>query len=130
MTDPSAGAIQILQRTQPWVRFLSLLGFTIVGLVSLVGLGEAINLGTERVEATPLLLVCPLLSLACFFPAYYLHKYAKRIRAFVAQGHSVQLEAALQAQRAFWRYTGIIVLISIAIVLVGAFLVVVRRIQI
>jgi hypothetical protein len=130
MTDPSAGAIQILQRTQPWVRFLSLLGFTMMGLVGLVGLGEGISVGTERVEATPLFLVYPLLSVTYFFPAYYLHKYAKRIRVFVAQGHAVQLEAALEAQRAFWKYTGIIVLISIAVALVGAFLMVVRGIQI
>jgi ABC-type multidrug transport system permease subunit len=130
MTDPSAGTILILQRTQPWVRFLSILGFIVVGLASLVGLSEIVNLATERVEATPLSLVYPLLGLVNFFPAYYLHKYSKRIGVFVAQGHAVQLEAALEAQRAFWMYTGIIVLISIALVVVAVVLMAVWGVEV
>ena len=46
-------------------------------------------------------------------PGIHLHKYAKRIGVFVAQGHLVQLEAALEAQRKFWKFAGVLVLAAI-----------------
>jgi hypothetical protein len=59
-------------------------------------------------------------------PSLQLRKYARRIDLFVAQGHTVQLEAALEAQRAFWRFAGIFVIASAgtaALVLAAAMIV-------
>jgi hypothetical protein len=117
MVDPNAGAISILRRTQPWVRLVSMVGFLLFTTMFLVGLGWGlVGLPTNRVEAA-LLLACPVISLLYFFPSLYLYKYSKRIGLFVAQGHQAQLEAALESQRAFWRFVGIVVLVSLVVTL-------------
>jgi hypothetical protein len=112
MHDPNEGLILILRRTQPWVSFLALVGFLSVVLIVIVGVaGGIVGVTTERGEAT-LLLIYPVASLLYLFPSIYLYKYARRIGVFIAQGHTVQLEAALDAQRAFWKFVGVAVLVA------------------
>ena len=103
MSDPNAGIIKILSRTLPWVRLLSVIGFISVGCFALLGAISWVGISTERVEQVPLqaLVAYPILMVLAFVPAFYLHKCARRMRTFVAQGHMVQLEAVLEAQRAF-----------------------------
>jgi hypothetical protein len=112
LSDPNAGIIKILDRTLPWVRLLSVAGFMSVGLVALLGAISWVGISTERVEQIPLraLIMYPILMVLAFVPAFYLHKCARRIRSFVAQGHMVQLEGVLEAQRAFWKFMGGLVL--------------------
>ena len=52
-------------------------------------------------------------------PALYLHKSARRIKIFMAQGHTVQLESVLEAQRGFWRFLGLLAL-AMGLILVAA----------
>jgi hypothetical protein len=109
LSDPNAGVIQILRRTRPWVYFLSLFGFSIVGVISALGIASLVGVGSERIGRdlhVVALFVYPLMVIVWLVPSFYLHKYARRIRTFVAQGHQVQLEAALEAQRHFWLFTG------------------------
>jgi hypothetical protein len=54
------------------------------------------------------LVVHPLLGLLYFFPSLYLLRYADEIREFVASREEAQLEAALSAQRSFWKFVGVI----------------------
>lgn len=114
MNDPNAGIIQILRRTQPWVNLVSIFGFICVGLMALLAGVSWVGIASDRVEQIPVaaLLVYPVLLVLYFVPSFYLFKYGRRIKTFVAQGHTVQLEAALEAQRAFWRFVGIIVVVS------------------
>lgn len=122
MSDPHAGVIQILRRTQPWVYFLSIIGFLNVGLILLLAVVSWVGIETERMgREVPLsaLLVYPLMVLLALPPALYLYKYARRIRTFVAQGHQVQLEAALEAQRRFWSFTGCIALAMVILAFLG-----------
>jgi hypothetical protein len=115
LSDPNAGVIQILRKTLLWVWLLSIVGFVTAVLVALLGVASWVGISTNRVDAVPLaaLIAYPLLIVLYLFPSYYLHKYSRRIRVFVAQGHTVQLEAALDAQRAFWRFIGVIVLLVV-----------------
>ena len=112
MHDPNAGVIQILRRTQPWVYLLSICGFLNIGL-ALLALVSWVGIETGRMRReVPLvvLLVYPGFVILALPPALYLYKYARRIQTFVAQGHQVQLESALEAQRHFWVFTGSIAL--------------------
>jgi hypothetical protein len=112
MPDPNAGVIQILQRTEPWVRLASVVAFLLAGLMMAFA-ADAILGGSapRRFETLPFLLLYLLIGVVFLVPAFYLHKYAGRIRAFVAQGHQVHLEAALDAQRKIWTFTGVIALL-------------------
>lgn len=112
--DPNAGVVEILRKTRPWVGLVSIFGFISVGLIGLLAIASWVGIATEHVDRIPLaaLLVYPVLLVLYFIPSWQLFKYSRRIDVFVAQGHTVQLEAALEAQRAFWRFVGIVVAVS------------------
>jgi hypothetical protein len=57
--------------------------------------------------------------IAVFVPSLYLHQSVGRIAIFLAQGHIVQLEAVLDAQRKFWRFAGTVALVWLACLTIG-----------
>ena len=121
MIDPQSGTILVLQRTQPWVRLASFVGFLLAGLMAFLGFdGTVGGLAAHRLETAPFLLLEFVLSFVFLVLAVYLHKYASRIGTFVAQGHHVQLEAALDAQRKFWKLSGLFALFSLLLLTLAA----------
>ena len=123
MSDPNAGVIQILRRTLPWVRLLSFVGFISVGCFGLLGAVSWVGLSSVGRVPIEALVVYPVLMVLSFVPSFYLHKCARRISTFVAQGHTAQLEAVLEAQRSFWKFLGALVLViagAMAVTLVAA----------
>lgn len=121
MSDPNAGVIGILRRTLPWVRLLSIFGFLAVALFAVLGVVSFMGISSERVESIPhqALFVYPILMALSFVPAFYLHKSARKMSMFVAQGHMVQLEAVLEAQRGLWKFLGSLVL-AMGVILLAA----------
>ena len=114
----STAAITSLRRTRPWVRFMSMVGFVSAGLMVVIGLiGGAIGVVTQNAEAA-VLIVYPPLALLYVFPSLYLFKYANRIRDFGTNGDALQLELALDAQRAFWKFVGVLTLVGLALTVV------------
>ena len=108
-----------MRRTQPWVLFLSIVGFISAGFIVVIAVAFHLGIGAQRVgREVPLaaLLVYPVLFVLWLFPSLYLYRYARRISRFVAQGHQVQLEAALEAQRRFWSFTGTVALTVVALI--------------
>ena len=109
-----AGVADILRRTQPWTRLMGIMGFIMVGFMMVVGIiGGLAGIATGDPTALVLLFIYPVLALLYIFPALYLVRYSGRIREFVSSGQGQQLEAALDAQRAFWKFVGILSLVSI-----------------
>jgi hypothetical protein len=110
------GVARMLYRTQPWVRLLAICGFVMVGLMLVVSIGAGVvGIATQRLETTVLVITYPLFAILYFFPSLYLLRYASRIRDFVEQGGPQQLEFALDAQRAFWKFTGILTVVGLGI---------------
>ena len=104
---------RILQQTRPWARLMGILGFVSVGMMLLIGLGAAAAvLATQSGEAAFLLVLYPLMATLYVLPSIYLLRYANRIRDFIAQSQQHQLEAALDAQRAVWKFMGTFVLVT------------------
>ena len=123
MTDPTAGAAQILGRTEPWVRVASFVALLLAGVTASLAFDAVLGgLVSHRFETAPFLLLYGLLTIVFLVPAFYLHKYARRIRLFVAQGHTVQLEAALDAQRKYWTFVGVMALLGFFALAVAAVL--------
>ncbi len=108
MGDPNAGVILVLRRSLPWIRVISMFGFVIAALVAALGAASLARMGGARLspEHHVVLVLCPVLAAIWFVPSFYLNKYARRIKLFLAQGHTVQLEAALEAERHFWMFAG------------------------
>lgn len=117
--DIPPGVTKILRDTQPWARFLGILG--LIGVACMIAGGLAVGaagLSARQPEMALIPFVYPITGILYFFPSMYLVRYARRIRYFVAQGHAHQLEAALEAQRSFWKSMGILTLVGLGLCLV------------
>ncbi len=124
--------VEFLRQTKPWVRLVSILMFIGAGFLVLAGVA-AMFLGTAGsmmgggrrasvgVGAIGMVLGLVYLALAALyiFPAIFLSRYASRIGDLTRSGRSVDLEAALAAQRSFWRFMGIAILIGIGVYLIA-----------
>jgi hypothetical protein len=117
-------AVQRLRETQPWVRFIGILlliiggGAGLVALLMLLGflyrLMDGSGSGASMTAIGFVLAMFGLYALAAFLYfmlGLYLNRYASRIADTARSLREDHLEAALAAQRSFWRLLGILVLI-------------------
>ena len=112
-----------LRRTQPWVRFLSIAGFVSAGFMILGGLaGGALGVATGGQEAAVLLFLYPLLGVLYIYPSLCLLRYGNAIRQYLASRQGADLVSALDAQRSFWKFAGVLTAISFAVTIVGVML--------
>ena len=103
-----------LRRTQPWVRLLAILGFVSAGFMILGGLlAGAVGAAAGSMETMVLLFIYPLFGVLYIYPSLCLLRYANSIRTYLSAPLGEHLEAALDAQRAFWKFAGILTLVSI-----------------
>jgi hypothetical protein len=113
------GIVRAMVKTRPWVRLMAVLAFISVGFMALAGLfGGIAGVATGEPTVMILLIVYPLCALLYLFPAIYLWRYANRINDFVRDRSTASLEPALDAQRSFWKFAGIVVILSFVLALV------------
>ena len=122
--EAAAGAItaatrRALAETRPWVLFISILMFIGVGFMLLgavfVLIGSLIGgMGFLGVIS----LVYVLFAAVYVVPAYYLFKYGQRIGDFLRQNGDRQLEAAIVAQKSFWKFVGILTAVCLGLYVV------------
>jgi hypothetical protein len=111
------GIYRAMAETRPWVLFLSVLGFIIAGVMVLFCLSMA---WMSLVSGAPgVFLVWPvvylLYAVIYFAGAYYLLLYGRRIGSFRLTNQIHDLEAALVAQKSFWKLIGIITAIALTL---------------
>ncbi|MCX7827279.1 MAG: hypothetical protein N2689_17250 [Verrucomicrobiae bacterium] len=114
--------IASFQKTRPWVLFLSILGFISAGIMLLAGLAAPVTLVStgkpESIAGGVALFVFYSVAAVLFYliPSVLLSRYAARIGDLLAAPNDVaSLEAAIAAQKSFWRYVGIFALIGLCI---------------
>ena len=122
IAPPDFGDIpHTLEKTRPWVRLMSVLAFIAVGFMALAGLfGGIASVANQDPTMAILLVVYPLFALLYLFPAIYLWRYANRIGEFMRDRSMGTLQAALDAQRAFWKFAGIMVIVSFSLGIIMA----------
>lgn len=119
----SGRAIDMLRQTGPWVRFLSILMFIGAGLFALIAFVIMVitlfALAGTRVQFFVMSLFYLAMAALYVMPAIFLTHYANGITRVVIGRQPGDLEAALQAQKSFWKYAGIsaIVVISLYILI-------------
>jgi hypothetical protein len=70
---------------------------------------------TAAFRDVSIILVYPALGILYLFPSLCLRRYATAIQRFRQTRDVTQLEAAVNAQRAFWKFTGVFVAVPVVI---------------
>ncbi|MCW1886447.1 DUF5362 family protein [Luteolibacter flavescens] len=131
----SPAIIQALAGTKPWVRLCSIIGFICAGFMVLGGLmmmaGGAIGgMSNSRAAGFGWIqsimgLIYIAMSLMYVFPSVKLWKYGTAILNLMSSQSATDLEQAMEAQRGFWKFVGIVILVSIGLMLIGMVLAIV-----
>lgn len=116
----SEPVIESLRQTRPWVLLFSTVGFIGATIVSVVGFFQAafaFSQGSPQKagESMGAAIVTLLFGVLYFFPSLYLLRYAGRIRDLARTQRVADLEAALSAQKSFWRFCGIVATLLLAL---------------
>lgn len=115
---------EALRKTRPWVKLISILLWVMVGLM-LLGSGFMIiggvagtmmsktnfPVGIPSFLAAAAYCLCALLYV---FPAVFLWRYGRRIGRMLETASVNALEGALEAQKSFWKFMGILAICIIA----------------
>ncbi len=131
-TTVSFQTLEMLRQTRPWVLFLSILGFISAGLMilgggcmSIVGLASVVDgpspMGASSVGLAAMYAVIGLLYLV---PSIHLYRYGARIGMLLQFPGQQYLEQALESQKSFWKFVGImtaIILVLYAVLFVAMF---------
>ena len=125
-------AIDMLRQTKPWVRLMSVICFVFAGLMVLSGLIIAMAsaaIGTRSGLGLPAMVGVLYVALGAFYlvPGIMLHRYAGRIGRLMLSNRMNDLEEALGAQKSFWKFVGIMVLVMIGLYVVGIAIVVIMK---
>lgn len=103
-------AAQVLAKTKPWVRFLSVLGFLMsaLSIFGLIGLSVFANgPGAAGLTFSAIMISIVTMILMYFIPSLLMWKYANRISSFLNQQNPATLATAITAQKALWMYVGV-----------------------
>lgn len=115
-----AAGVASLRKARFWMLLMAIVGFVVAGIMALGGLCVGGSAFVSRVYlmliAVPIYIVGGALY---FFAAWLLMKYTKHLNAATSSGDSVELDRAFAAQHSFWRYVGILMIISLVVGLLG-----------
>ena len=116
-----AATTDALRQTQGWVRFVGVLLLVLGGLAGLFLLGVVVlgmsflgrKMGSLERGALGFFVMIWLAMLVVMvvIPGVYLNRYATNIGRLAAMGRMVELEQALDVQRGFWKYSGIVMIV-------------------
>lgn len=110
-------AVTLLRQTKPWVRFISVITFIASAFMVLGGVFMMIGSLEGGLSGVPAAIgiVYVVMALLYIMPAIFLWNYANRIAVFVEERSTGTLAAALEAQKSFWKFVGILMLIVLVI---------------
>ena len=137
------GVLQQLKGTKGWVKLMAVMLFLGAGLMFLLGLvmassgafssailsasaGGADLSGLGGAFGIVIGLIYAAIGLVYLYPGMKLWKYGNRITQLLQDRAATTLEAALNEQRCFWKYIGIMTLIMLsiyALIFIGAIIV-------
>jgi hypothetical protein len=121
------GVLDQLRRTKGWVKFFGVMafigaGFLILGGIAMMAGGamgaafsEEVGAGLGAGFGILIGLVYIVMAILYIYPGMKLWGYGKRIDQLLQDRASITLEAALNEQRAFWKFSGIAFIVVMSI---------------
>ena len=117
--------LQYLNEASPWLRFIGILGYIgagftafggLIGAISMNALGSAFDFSSDfGAGFGPMFLLYIPLALLVFLPAHFTFKFGQKIRAYKFTNSTEDLEEALKNNKSYWKFTGILYIISLAL---------------
>jgi hypothetical protein len=110
-----------LKITALWSKFIAIIYFIVIGLMVLCSLlmipmGALLKSYTNVPVPFSLLgLFYLALALVIFFPALYLFRFSKKTPHALATIDTLELEDGLKNMKSYWKFTGIMMIVAIAI---------------
>ncbi|TAK14852.1 MAG: hypothetical protein EPO35_08985 [Acidobacteria bacterium] len=118
--DPSSRLRDILKRTQGWARLIAIIWMCGSILMILAGVVGGLGLAAAgRPEMIAAAFLYPVIGALYFLPANYLLRFANKARTYVQSGTQSELEEALDSQRSFWKFFGVMTLIAIGLMVLA-----------
>lgn len=117
----SAGTMQALSGTRPWVRLCSVFGFLYTGFFLIMAVVIMTSSAFARMGGMEIFIGGIYLVVAAVFliPSIKLWKYGSSIVRLMQSSTVADLEEALHQQRGFWKFSGIMVIIILALILLS-----------
>ena len=114
--------IESLRKTRPWVLLMAILGMMGAGMTFLGGLGFLVSAPPEMPAGIGLFYF--VMGGVYLVPTIMLFKYGTAINRLIYGGGVFALEEALDAQRRFWQFTGIMLIVGVVLSMLAAVLMV------
>ena len=117
--------VALFSQTRPWVRYLSIVGFIGFGMVALIGIvgGIAAMIGGSVLDLDfpgfLITIVYFAFAVLYFLPILYLHRYAGALKRMSSESKTLAMEQALRHQKSFWKFIGILSIVSIALMTIS-----------
>src|ERR1035437_89670 len=109
--------INHLTETRKWTMFLSIIGFSVTGiLILIVVIGFILLPFNSQNNVNPIMSLLPLalIMIVYFFPIYYMFKFSNYSKKAIINLDKVQLSTALKYQKLLYRFMGIFTIIMIS----------------
>ncbi len=120
-------AIKNLQGSVPWMKFLSVMGFILTGIMALSSVFMLV-FGSSMPTAGGFMLIYGIIYLVLtvifFFINFYLFRYASNVSGFYFTKDSLQLEKAFKMQKIYWTIKGVLLIVYLALIIITAIVVV------
>lgn len=113
-SELTPASIEALKGASPWIKFLGILGMVLVGLMVIAGLIQASNLSLRDEIVVVVYLI---VGAVTFFPCLFLVQYSGFLNDYLGTRNPGDLEKALQKQKQFWMYMGIVGIVYIGLIL-------------
>ena len=115
--------VDSMRSTRPWTMFLSVLGFIGAGLFLIIGIVMLFMRALPRQDAQLanafMGVMYIVFAVVYCFPSLYLFKYSNFVKLFYQSKNEGHLESALSYQKSFWKFVGILSIITIVISILG-----------
>ena len=116
----SQTSISYLQSSIPWMKFVSIIGYIITGLVFSGLIFSFVFMGTQRFSSSPYshissIIICCIFIAVFFKLNSHLFKNATLLRDGIKTNDSSTIEKAFNFHKKFWTISGIILLIYLSI---------------
>jgi GYF domain 2 len=113
-------AMEMLRQTKPWARFVSIMLYIVAALFTGGGIFFAVIVSSQNLRGPAAAIVAPALVYVAFgslfvVAAIFLGRYASGIRDLLASPQDQHLNAALEAQKSFWKFVGITMAVVVGI---------------